>query len=684
MAITTLGENALALAARGIPVFPCGPDKAPLTPHGFHDATTGADAIQQWWARWPDALVGVPTGRISGMVVVDVDPDGIAWARDNWVALGAQRIHVTRRGWHLVYICRADCEIRCSAGQLAHGVDVRGEGGYIIWWPAIGLEVSGGTANTMPQWLEERVRIPAAVPRPALQATGGEIKVGEGQRNDFLSREAYRQRKQGASVEEVLGILRTINAVRCDPPLDDAEVRLIAQGKARVTPSPEPGPSDVGFGKSPLPPGVSPIQIQPHDAGVELLCAASIRPEAICWLWNGWLARGKLAILAGVAGTGKSTVAFCLSAVVTTAGTWPDGSRCSTVGNVLIWSAEDDAADTIVPRLIAAGADLNRVHIIRGKKLPDGQPAPFDPAHDVPDLARKIEGIGGAALLIVDPIVSAVAGDMHKANEVRRSLQALVDLAAQFDCAVLGISHFAKGSKGTSPQERVIGSQAFGALARLVLVCAKNEDDDTRVFARAKSNISADTGGFNYSIVGATVQPDISATRVEWGEALEGSARAILRDVERDPDGDGDHGDDCSHALNMALRDTQGRPVEMTRKEVVSKLKAEGYSEKVIRTARENTGVKSRRQGFGQEMKSYWRLPDEPLDPKVVFAHPQPLPAGAIPLQSLHTAPVGSDRSSAASPFVPSYVIPAQPTETARMATEGTNAQHSACLDDKQ
>lgn len=148
---STLREHALALAALGIPVFPCGPGKAPLTPRGFHDATTNVEVITAWWTRWPDALVGIPTGRASGMVVVDVDPDGIAWARENWNALYPLRVHATRRGWHLIYTTPADREIRCSASQLAPGVDVRADGGYIIWWPASGLEVTKTTHNPIPQ-----------------------------------------------------------------------------------------------------------------------------------------------------------------------------------------------------------------------------------------------------------------------------------------------------------------------------------------------------------------------------------------------------------------------------------------------------------------------------------------------------------------------------------------------------
>jgi putative DNA primase/helicase len=102
--------------------------------------------------------------------------------------------------------------------------------------------------------------------------------------------------------------------------------------------------------------------------------------------------------------------------------------------------------------------------------------------------------------LIVDPVVSAVSGDGNSNTEVRRALQPIVDLAARLDCATLGISHFTKGSDGRDVVERVTGSLAFGAAARIVLAAAKLKGDDERtagrIVARAKSNIGPDSGGF--------------------------------------------------------------------------------------------------------------------------------------------------------------------------------------------
>jgi putative DNA primase/helicase len=244
-------------------------------------------------------------------------------------------------------------------------------------------------------------------------------------------------------------------------------------------------------------------------------------------LWPGWLASGKLAILAGAPGTGKTTLAMALAAILSRGSDWPDGSP----GGVLIWSGEDDPNDTLAPRLQAAGADRERVHFVTGVNEGGGSRG-FDPAIDMPRITPLLEALE-ISLLIIDPIVSAVRGDSHKANEVRRSLQPIVDQAMQQQCAVLGITHFSKGSGGGNPLDRVIGSQAFGALARVVLVAARDEQRaGGRVLARAKSNIGPDDGGIAYQLDTTSVHPGISTGVVRWGERLRGSAREIMGEVE--------------------------------------------------------------------------------------------------------------------------------------------------------
>jgi putative DNA primase/helicase len=345
--------------------------------------------------------------------------------------------------------------------------------------------------------------------------------------------------------------------------------------------------------------------MQRGERVVKIRCGADIKPLPITWLWPGWVPAGKLTILAGAAGTGKTTLALALAAVLTVGGRWPDGSACAGQGNVLIWSSEDVADDTLVPRLIASGADLARCHFIEGIAQ-DGESVPFDPSQDIPDLRRAVDAIGGVSLLLIDPIVSAVAGDMHRANDVRRSLQAVVDFADAHGCAVIGITHFAKGGAGKAPQDRVIGSQAFGALARMVLVTAKEEGSGRRVMARAKSNIAPDDGGVAYSLELVTIAGGIEATHAVWEGVIEGTAREILGDVEHDDTGeDGGTRQDLERMLVDTLRDAGGK---MATKALQAEVRDAGHSWDAAKRMKKSLGIEAKKLSMGGAW--IWCLPE--------------------------------------------------------------------------
>jgi putative DNA primase/helicase len=331
-----------------------------------------------------------------------------------------------------------------------------------------------------------------------------------------------------------------------------------------------------------------------------------IKPQAIVWLWKGWLPAGKLTILAGAAGTGKTTLALGLAAVITTCGTWPDGSSCNQHGNVLIWSSEDNPEDTLVPRLIASGAEMSRCFFIEGMTQ-DGESVAFDPARDLSELHREVERIGGISLLIIDPVVSVVAGDMHRANDVRRSLQSVVDFADAHNCAVVGITHFAKAGVDRAPQDRVIGSQAFGALARMVLTAAKKEDGSRHVLARAKSNIAPDDGGVEYGLELATIEGDIETTHVVWRGAIEGTAREILGQVEHDEMGDRDGENDLQQLLVDLLTENGGK---MPAKQVKAEVTDAGFSWTAANRAKAKAGIQSAKDKGSTKGGWVWYLPD--------------------------------------------------------------------------
>jgi putative DNA primase/helicase len=326
---------------------------------------------------------------------------------------------------------------------------------------------------------------------------------------------------------------------------------------------------------------------------VRLINADTIEPQPIAWLWPGWLAKGKLHILAGAPGTGKTTIALHMAACVSAGIPLPSGWK-PPVGRVVMWSGEDDLADGLVPRLQAAAADMSRVQFVGPVADSDGSRA-FDPAHDVPALMAALSGMDDLALIIIDPVVSAVHGDSHKNAEVRRSLAPLVELAQAKRAALIGITHYSKGTQGREPLERVSGSLAFGALARLVYgtVRQKEEGEDSArsLLVRVKSNIGPDGGGFAYTITPHVVG-GIETSRINWGDAVEGAARELLAEAEGDPD---DGGKDAASFLRDLLADGS-----MPTKNVRRHADDAGYPWRTVQRAMRRAGVESRRGGFGK------------------------------------------------------------------------------------
>jgi hypothetical protein len=302
-------------------------------------------------------------------------------------------------------------------------------------------------------------------------------------------------------------------------------------------------------------------------------------------------------LIGGAPGTGKTTIAVALAATITQAGRWPDGSRAD-AGDVVIWSGEDDNADTLNPRLRAAGADMRRVHTVNGV-IESGEVYPFDPARDMDALRAALRDLPHVRLIVIDPLVSAVSGDSHKNAEVRRGLQPLVDLAGELRCALLGVTHFSKGTSGRDPVERITGSLAFAALARMVMVTAKQEADgersERRVILRAKSNSGPDGGGFAYDLRQGELDgyPGVFASSVLWGEAITGTARELLAEAEQTDSNSETR--DASDWLSELLADGP-LPVKDVRKQCEDA----GHAWRTVQRAMRAAGVESKRGGFGQ------------------------------------------------------------------------------------
>ena len=613
--------------------FPCEvKGKRPLTPSGVKDASDDPSQLERWTVQFPGCNWGLATGHRSGVVVVDVDgtegEKSITALQQQGLLLPDTLTVKTGDGWHLYFEMPPDADIRNSVGKIAPGIDIRSDGGYVIIPPSV--HPRGQPYQTAvykspvpcPGTLLARLvqaELPTASPvlsSPRLAATTHELAYAQKAMADECGKLAGTTSGRNHALNVAANALgELVSAGWIELAVVQQSLWAAATANGYIA---KDGPAEAqktlqsglnaGLAKPRVPLPIVPMQIAIQDlpfplakvsdnSAVEVIDMTDITIEPIEFLWNGYLPKGKLTLLAGAAGTGKSTLAFSMAATVSTGGQWPDGTHVCKAGHVLIWSSEDDAADTIVPRLTAMNADLTRIHLITRTRQDGKQLCPFNPAKDIAALERTVREKGGIDLLILDPIVSAIEGDMNKSNEVRRGLQAVVDFASNLKCAVVGISHFAKGTSGRNPAERVIGSVAFGAFARTVLVAAKDEETNTRVFTRAKSNISLDSGGFNYSINAVPLAKGIVATRIDWGGMLQGSSREILATVEEGDDAAKSQSkSQIAEAKSFLIEELKNGPRKA--KDLIDHAKEIAIGEKTLQRARQQLGIRSEKQGF--------------------------------------------------------------------------------------
>lgn len=352
---------------------------------------------------------------------------------------------------------------------------------------------------------------------------------------------------------------------------------------------------------------------------------ADVVPRPVRWLWPGRIACGKVTMIAGNPGLGKSQLTASLAGIVSTGGLWPvDRTRCER-GSVVLLNAEDAADDTIRPRLDAAGADVSRCYILDAMRV-DGADGPerrmFSLREDADRLRELLADIGDVRLVIVDPVSAYLEGvDSHRNAEVRSLLAPLADVAEGTGAAVVLVSHLSKGG-GPEALLRVNGSLAFVAAARAAFAVSRDpETPDRRLFVPMKNNIGTDKTGFAFKIEGTTVG-EIETSRVVWdSEHVTVTADEALA-----------HGtaDDRSEAADAAEW-MAGFLADGPRKQsdCVKAGQREGYTPKMLRTARNRLGAVTRKADFAGGW--VWELP--PKMPKT--------PQGAQDAQSICVGTLG-------------------------------------------
>ena len=473
--MNTLLDSALALAADGYRIIPAhgiidgrctckkglncpSAGKHPVLAHWQSKATNDQVQITEWWLRNNLCNPAIATGK--GLVVLDVDGEAgkasLKKLEDRYGPLPVTRTVTTGSGGkHYHFTCVQ--HISNSAGVLGEGLDIRADGGLVIAPGA--LHKSGN----LYQWDEGRS--PADVPMAPIPdwllklLTAGKKQqktdiniddpIPEGKRNTTLNSYGFSlRRNQGKTMKEIDRTLHELNRSKCNPPLPEEEVDSIVRSIDRLE---RDGGPEVDFA---------------DDQAISLICAQDVEDEETKFLIEPYIPQGKLTLIQGNPGEGKTAFAMCLAAKISTGKDFL-GIPCEQ-GNVLILSVEDDLSE-LKKRIRANGGDLSHCYLLNGASML---------SFNSPIIEEYIKQLN-ARLVIFDPFQSFLGAkvDMHRANETRPVLAKLADVAGRNDCAVAMICHMSKGLTDTPAVLRSMGSTDIPAACRSVLQIGRADDN---------------------------------------------------------------------------------------------------------------------------------------------------------------------------------------------------------------
>jgi hypothetical protein len=474
-------QVALWYADLGYPVFPCAPGckKPPLTPHGLLDATTDSGQIERWWTEHPRANIAI---RTDGLIVIDVDGADNPWLTDEPERLQelatAPTALTPRGGRQHVFRQPANRAWRNTTSQLAHQVDTRADGGYIVVAPSVvegklyrwlddqTLDIPREKLPEPPGWLSAQLDELPSGTSASLASDGTPANaIPEGQRNATLARLAGAMRRVGMTRDEILAALNRVNVNRCRPPLDGREVVRTANSIARY----EPDAVSVAlvedhFGQD----FRAPSKAEPLSAQDLLRAHPTLRAPVIM----GLLRQGETMNIIAPPKTGKSWLVFSLAMAVAAGRRWLRAFD-TVAGNVLVIDNELHA-ETLAHRIPQVAAALGigmdeiastlRVQSLRGQ------------LRDIFSMRSYFDALqpGRFKLIVLDAFYRFMpVGNDENDNATMANIYNRVDaFADRLGCCFVLIHHTSKGSQSTKSVTDVgagAGSQSRATDTHLVM-----------------------------------------------------------------------------------------------------------------------------------------------------------------------------------------------------------------------
>lgn len=344
--------------------------------------------------------------------------------------------------------------------------------------------------------------------------------------------------------------------------------------------------------------------------------ASSVRMRATDWLWPGKIPLGEICVIQGDPGLGKSQITASLCAIITRGGQWPVTREPCDVGSVIVLSAEDSTAKTIVPRLAAAGADLDRVTILQSIKHEHGTRG-FSLLADMLALDALLGEEDNPMAVIVDPISAyqdtvgngAKTHDSHKNTDVRSLLRPVSELVDRRNVTMILINHLTKGAGRAITRGQ--GNMAFVAGPRAVWQVSKDKDEPRkRLFLPVKNNLADDSGetGLSFSVEPVDLGRDdqgkpIKTSRILWNDervSITADEAAGYDSLSQD-----ERGSVTDAQAFLAETLAEGR---VKVKDVERLARLAGHSLSTLGRAKRAMGVLSEKEGFAADTVWYWAL----------------------------------------------------------------------------
>ena len=666
-------QEALLQAEHGHRVHPChhiteaggcSCGKCDPAQHGKHPALIGWQkaastteaTIRQWWTDQPGCNIGIATGPGSDLLIVDIDTRGKHGFKDlqelDPAGLGFDGIKTPKArtgsgGAQLYFVWPKGCKLTTGAGISGKAIDFRGIGGNAI---------APGSANNLgpyewivsldacgkaecPDWLlnflNEGKAPPAQQERPPAKApakvknhgSGGLIfqvaedtglaghpGAGEGERNGLLCKLVGAALASGIDPDEVMQQALAWNE-RCTPPKSAAGIRksvkaIINRDRGGGSGSAMPAQATL----KELPSGSTKAQPAAAAAKAKQILitrrASDIKPQILKWLWQNHIQLGAVNLIAGPEGRGKSLIAVDIAARTSTGSPWPDGSACEG-GRVLYCSAEENIEAVVVPRLMAAAADLSKIEIVDGlgSSTDEGKViADVDLKKCLPAVYAKLKDIGeGEAfrLCIWDTFQSVCLSADHKSNtEQKAIIQPLQAIADELGVAMICIEHHSRGGlagKG-NPDAAILG----GGLTRTArVIWHVIEDPESpeaiRLFIPGKMNNCSKAEDLGWRFTFEDVErciagQQVKLPRVEWIEP----AGVTIHEVQAKVNGEAGAGGDAKGQFAAAVEWLREHLTEPTPAAVMEQgFRSEGFSKTTMKRAKDHLCIKSKRTAEG-------------------------------------------------------------------------------------